>query len=94
MEDSNAPTKLVQEANLNLLILSADRTWRNSDQVLLDRLKSQIGDSTLCTYLNRASSSVVENYTGMLPPYTFIRKQSYRFSQLGLTAKISATYKK
>jgi uncharacterized protein involved in exopolysaccharide biosynthesis len=94
LEDSNAPTKLVQEANLNLLILSADRAWRNSDQVLLDRLKSQIGNSTLCTYLNRASGSVVENYTGMLPPYTYLRKQAYRFSQLGLTARVSAIKKK
>lgn len=94
LESNSVPTKLLQEANINLLILSADRAWRNTDQVLFERLKSQIGKSNLATYLNHAESSVVENYTGMLPPYTYIRKLTYRISQLGLTARTSAINKK
>ena len=83
----------MQEANLNLLILSANRAWRNTDQVLFDRIKHQTGDAPLCTYLNFASNDVVENYTGMLPPYTFFRQQKYRLSQLGLTAKYKTNKK-
>ena len=94
LESNNVPTKLLQEANINLLILSADRAWRNTDQVLFERLKSQIGKSNLATYLNHAESRVIENYTGMLPPYTYIRKLTYRISQLGLTARTSAINKK
>ncbi len=94
LETNNVPTKLLQEANLNLLILSADRAWRNTDQVLFERIKSQIGNAPLCTYLNNAKLDVVENYTGMMPPYTYIRKQSYRISQLGLTAKSSTIQNK
>ncbi len=87
LESYTVPTKLLQEANINLLILSANKAWSNTDQVLFDRINSQIGDTPLCTYLNYAESNVVENYTGMLPPYTYFRKQRYRLSQLGLTAK-------
>ena len=76
-----------------LLILSANRAWRNTDQVLYDRIKQQAGSSPLCTYLNFASNDVVENYTGMLPPYTFLREQKYRLSQLGLTAKYKTNKK-
>ena len=93
LEANNVPTKLLQEANLNLLILSANRAWRNTDQVLYDRIKQQAGSSPLCTYLNFASNDVVENYTGMLPPYTFFRQQKYRLSQLGLTAKYKTNKK-
>lgn len=93
LEANNVPTKLLQEANLNLLILSANRAWRNTDQVLYDRIKQQAGSSPLCTYLNFASNDVVENYTGMLPPYTFLREQKYRLSQLGLTAKYKTNKK-
>jgi uncharacterized protein involved in exopolysaccharide biosynthesis len=93
LEANNVPTKLLQEANLNLLILSANRAWRNTDQVLFDRIKHQTGDAPLCTYLNFASNDVVENYTGMLPPYTFFRQQKYRLSQLGLTAKYKTNKK-
>ncbi len=93
LEANNVPTKLLQEANLNLLILSANRAWRNTDQVLYDRIKQQAGSSPLCTYLNFTSNDVVENYTGMLPPYTFLREQKYRLSQLGLTAKYKTNKK-
>ncbi|WP_321332104.1 Wzz/FepE/Etk N-terminal domain-containing protein [uncultured Bacteroides sp.] len=90
LESNNVPTKLLQEANLNLLILSADRAWRNTDKILFERIKSQMGNVPLCTYLNHANSDVVENYTGMLPPYSYLRRQRYRLLQLGLTAKSSA----
>lgn len=85
---SNVPSELLQKANLNLLITPANRGWKETDKVLLDKLKVQVAHSPLYVYLNRASRQVVEDYTGILPPYTFARKLMYRLSQLALTEKM------
>lgn len=85
--ESNVPDGLLQEAHLNLLIAPANRGWKETDKLLLKKLKSQVGDSPLHLYLNQAAPEVVEDYTAMLPPYTFMRKLAYRFSQLALTEK-------
>ena len=77
--------ELLQEVNLNLLVARATRGWKDADKLLLDKLKSQTGETPLYIYLNKAGREVVEEYTGILPPYTFFRKQLYRFSQLALT---------
>ena len=37
--------------------------------------------------LFRSDRSAIEDFVGMLPPYTFIRRQIYRLSHLGFTAK-------
>lgn len=87
LRDSNIPAELLQEANLNLLVSSATRGWKDTDKVLLGKLKKQVGKSPYYVYLNHAGREVVEQYTGMLPPYTFLRKQLYRLSQLALTEK-------
>ena len=87
LRDSNIPSELLQEANLNLLISSAKLGWKDTDKVLLEKLKKQVGKAPYYVYLNHAERSVVEQYTGMLPPYTFLRKQLYRLSQLALTEK-------
>lgn len=87
LRDSNIPSELLQEANLNLLISSAKLGWKDTDKVLLEKLKRQVGKAPYYVYLNHAERSVVEQYTGMLPPYTFLRKQLYRLSQLALTEK-------
>lgn len=89
LAESNIPTELLQEAHLNLLVAPANRGWRETDKLLSERLILQVGSAPLYVYLNRASREVVEDYTGMLPPYTFIRKQAYRLSQLALTEKVS-----
>ena len=38
--------------------------------------------------LTNASREAEEDFTGQLPPYTLLRRISYRFSQLSLTEKI------
>lgn len=81
---SNIPTPLLREAQLNMIVVSADYGWRTTDKILLGKLESQIGSKPyLC--LNRAPVYDVENYTGMLPPYTLFRNISYRLSQFALT---------
>ncbi|WP_320908159.1 MULTISPECIES: hypothetical protein [Bacteroides] len=80
----NIPTPLLRNAQLNLMIVSADYGWKSTDRILLHKLESQIGDKPyIC--LNRAPRYDMENFTGMLPPYTPLRKLLYRLSQLALT---------
>ena len=77
---------MLQEAQLNLLVASAILGWKATDKVLLQKLRLQIGKPPYF-YLNRAPKYEVETYTGMLPPYTWMRKQMYRISQLALTER-------
>lgn len=86
LKRTNIPTPLLQEAQLNLLVASASLGWKSTDRVLLQKLKLQTGRLPYL-YLNRAARYEVETYTGMLPPYTWMRKLIYRISQLALTEK-------
>lgn len=81
------PTNLLNEASLNLVITRANRTWTFTDQLLLNRIK-QLTDteSPVFIYLNKAKRDVVENFTGLLPPYSKLKYTLYKFSQFGLTA--------
>lgn len=84
MSNSNVPTPLLREAQLNLMIVSANYGWKATDKIMLQKLEAQLGAKPyLC--LNRAPRYDVENYTGMLPPYTPLRKVMYLLSQLALT---------
>lgn len=56
--------------------------------LLSEKLSQQVGKTPLYVYLTHASRNVVEDYTGMLPPYTLWRKIVYRLSQLALTESI------
>lgn len=89
LNDMGIPEELLQEAQLNLLIARTNRGWKETDKLLVDRLKEQLAPAPLYLYLNRASRDVVQDYTGMLPPYTFIRQQLYRLSQLALTENVT-----
>lgn len=94
LQNHSVPNDLLQEANLNLLVARANRGWKDADKVLMDKLKNQCEGKPLYIYLNKARREVVEEYTGMLPPYTFLRKQMYRFSQLALTEQLAHSPKK
>ena len=84
MSNSNVPTPLLREAQLNLMVVSANYGWKATDRIMLQKLEAQLGAKPyLC--LNRAPKYDVENYTGMLPPYTPLRKVMYLLSQLALT---------
>nr|WP_320038367.1 exopolysaccharide biosynthesis protein [uncultured Bacteroides sp.] len=81
------PEKLINEAAVNLVIAKANKTWKLTDQLLLNELKrlaKPISPVLVC--LNNADKDAVESFTGLLPPYNRFRKFIYRFSQLGLTA--------
>ncbi len=86
MKQSSIPTALLEEGSINLVAARADRVWKDTDQMLLERLKVQTGEVPLYIYLTQANRETVENFTGLLPPYTRGRKFVYRIFQLGLTS--------
>ena len=90
MSRSNIPTSLLNDANVNLLVASADRGWKTIDKRLCEQLTAQTGKSgvpfRMC--LTNARREAVEDFTGQLPPYTLLRRMGYRFIQLSLTEKI------
>ncbi len=87
LKENSIPEPLVNEADLNLLVARVNRGWKETDNILVDKLKRQIAPQQLYLYLTQAPRYVVQDYTGMLPPYTFIRQQLYRLSQLAFTEK-------
>lgn len=80
------PPALLNNVNLNLLITRSSRTWKNTDQETFEKM---IKASDLVPFhhiLNYTSRDVAESFTGLLPPYTKLRKFFYKLSQLGLTS--------
>jgi len=88
LKDGSISSDLLQEANMNLNIARANRGWKETDRIVFQELKEQAGNVPLFIYLNCADREVVQDFTGMLPPYTYIRQQFYRLSQLSLTEMI------
>lgn len=78
------PTSLLQEASANLLAVRANRSWKDTDQLILNHMKKDTDNVRLV--LMDAERLVVEIFTGLLPPYTFLRRLTYRIYQLGLTS--------
>ena len=78
---------LLNEASLNLMIVRANRTWKDTDQLMFKRLLD-VKDTNIplefC--LTQASRSAVQDFTGQLPPYTKFKNFEYKIFQLGLTA--------
>jgi len=96
LSKSNIPTTLLQDANANILVSSADRGWKTIDKQLCEQLMTQMGktDVPFRICLTNANREATEDFTGQLPPYTLLRKISYRFSQLSLTEKILFSLKR
>lgn len=87
LQQITTPSPYLENAAINILVVRADKVWTSTSQVLLNRLQQQSGSTPLFLYLNRANRHSVEIFTGMLPPYTKMRKLFYKIYQLGLTSK-------
>ena len=60
LKSNNIFTKLLNEANLNIIIVRATRGWKDSDSILVDKISNQLIDKKLVIYLNKAERYVVE----------------------------------
>lgn len=96
LSESNIPSALLQDANINILVAPADSGWKTVDKQLCEQLMLQMGKSNtpfrIC--ISHASREAVEDFTGQLPPYTLLRRIGYRLSQLSLTEKITFNLRK
>lgn len=86
LSEGSVPVGLLRQADVNLLIVQADQAWEASDQLLLNDLDRLSGSRPVFLCLNRANKEVVEDFTGMLPPYTWVKRLFYKYFRLGLTA--------
>ncbi|WP_455664216.1 GumC family protein [Phocaeicola sp.] len=87
LKSNPLPPALLNEASVNLMIVRANRTWKNTDQAMYERLlKRKLKEVPFLFYLTQADRNAVEDFTGQLPPYTNFKNLEYRLFQLGLTA--------
>jgi uncharacterized protein involved in exopolysaccharide biosynthesis len=86
LEEAPVPESLLQQSCINLLVVRATRGWRDVDNVLFKNLNEQTKNVPFYLILNKTRREETEYFTGLLPPYTRIRKFIYRISQLGFTS--------
>ena len=86
LDDSAISKELLQSAELNVVVAPANRTWKDTDQLLYEKSAQMAGETPTALFLNCAGRDVVQTFTGLLPPYTRLRKLGYQISQFGFTA--------
>ena len=87
LKNNPLPPTLLNAASVNLMIVRANRTWKNTDQAMYEHLlEIKQKDVPFLFYLTQADRNTVEDFTGQLPPYTTFKNLEYRLFQLGLTA--------
>ncbi len=69
LQKSNIPPALISSANLNIVVVNAERLWRKSDQQLLSTFMEQCSDTAAGRCLHYASRVAVDDLTGKLPPF-------------------------
>lgn len=87
LKDTNIPNNIIRSSSINLFIADSNRAWKDTDQLLFERLSKQCNENTLFIYLNKASIEATEIFTGLLPPYSFLRKLTYKFVQMEFKTK-------
>lgn len=86
LSTSAVPKELLQDAALNIVVSRADRTWKDTDQLLFEKIGEQAGSAPVRLFLTHAKREVVETFTGMLPPYTFLHRLVYQLGQFGFSS--------
>lgn len=86
-KDSVVSNNITKLASVNLFIADANRAWKDTDQLLFERLSKQCNEKSLLVYLNKTSIEATEVFTGLLPPYSTIRKLIYKFIQMEFRTK-------
>lgn len=61
------PKNLLQKADMNLLLLDVNKSWKESDQTLFDELKRMSEDTPVMLLLTNTDYKTIEDITGILP---------------------------
>lgn len=83
---SSIPLLFLKECFATLLILEANSIYNTEEEMLVNSLKDRMDGKPILICLVNAEKYVIEEFTGMLPPYTFLRKLEYRLMNFGLTS--------
>jgi hypothetical protein len=94
LSQSVIPKMLLQSGQVILYLVKATRAWKDTDKTYLDVLRSQAGKTPIFLCLNHARRFAVEEFTGLLPPYTRQRIFSYKLLQMELTSERSVNIEK
>ena len=70
----------------SIVIAPANRTWKDTDQLLFEKAEKLSGRTPVVLCLNCAGRDVVQTFTGLMPPYSRLRRLGYQISQFGFTA--------
>lgn len=87
LKDTNIPNNIIRSSSINLFIADSNRAWKDTDQLLFERLSKQCDEDKLFIFLNKASIEATEIFTGLLPPYSILRKLTYKFIQMEFRTK-------
>lgn len=91
---STIPSGLVISADLNIVIMNAERVWTESDQIYLDLLISKSDKSRLFICLNNTTGEVAESHIGQIRSLKHLSKMAYDFLNLGITSSKNSIEKK
>lgn len=85
--ESVIPSVFLEVGLVTMVLLDADSIFDQEEENMLNNLKERLGDKRLVVCLVNTSKYVVEEFTGLLPPHTFLRRLNYRLSNFGFTSK-------
>ncbi|MNR26596.1 hypothetical protein D3C85_1438200 [compost metagenome] len=80
------PNVFLEKGMATLLVLRADSVWKTEDELLFSDLLERSAGKPIVICLMNAQKYVVEEFTGMLPPFTFLRRLEYQLANFGLTS--------
>lgn len=80
------PSLFLEKGIATLLVLRADAVWKTEDELMWSDLVQRSTGKPIVICLMNAEKYVVEEFTGMLPPFTFLRRLEYQLANFGLTS--------
>ncbi|HCU46397.1 MAG TPA: hypothetical protein DF610_17585 [Sphingobacterium sp.] len=80
------PNVFLEKGIATLLVLRADTVWKTEDELLFSDLLERSAGRPIVICLMNAQKYVVEEFTGMLPPFSFLRRLEYQLANFGLTS--------
>lgn len=87
LKSSMVPSYFINNASLTLFVASCTSVWSDTDQLFYDSIMEKSKNNFLPICLIRADREVLEVFTGLLPPYTPMRRFMYKLLHFGLTSK-------
>lgn len=86
LSQSSVPPALLDAADINLVVLNAERPWTEADKLLFTSVKRIVHPEHLAICLSKVGREALEEIVGQLPPYTHWRNNFYKWFNFGISA--------